>query len=159
MILDSEGRIARANQAARDRFGSPIGRRCADVVDICTTDRRRICTHGCALELIETGDGQRETRGKVKGRPAEVLCSAVGDEVVVTIGEADAFPAAHEHLTPRETEVLQRVSEGLTGKQIAQHLGVSPATIRTHVEHIRDKLGCRTRAEAVARALALGLLA
>jgi DNA-binding CsgD family transcriptional regulator len=35
---------------------------------------------------------------------------------------------------------------------------VSRSTVRTHVEHIREKLSCRTRAEAVARAMAMGLL-
>jgi len=58
----------------------------------------------------------------------------------------------------REAEVLRLVSEGLTNQRIARRLGIQFSTVRTHVEHARQKLGCTTRAEAVARALHLGWL-
>ena len=54
-------------------------------------------------------------------------------------------------LTPREREVLDLVAQGLTTPRIANELGIRPSTVRTHVEHAREKLGARTRAEAVAR--------
>ncbi len=56
-------------------------------------------------------------------------------------------------LTPRETDVLALMVEGLTNPQIAARLVVSRATVRTHVSSILMKLGAATRSEAVALAL------
>jgi ATP/maltotriose-dependent transcriptional regulator MalT len=61
-------------------------------------------------------------------------------------------------LTRRQLEVLQRMAAGLTNKEIAQALFVSPRTVDMHVAHILDRLDCRSRTEAVARAADLGLL-
>lgn len=61
-------------------------------------------------------------------------------------------------LTPRELEVLQLAAEGCAGREIADRLGVSPATVRRHFEHIYDKYGVSDRAGAVAKALREGLI-
>jgi two-component system nitrate/nitrite response regulator NarL len=61
-------------------------------------------------------------------------------------------------LTPRETEVLRLAADGLSGPGIAERLVLSPSTVRTHFEHIYDKLGVRDRAAAVAHALRTGLI-
>jgi len=63
-----------------------------------------------------------------------------------------------EHLTPREEQVLSLLSRGLTNARIADQLGVSRATVRTHLGHIYQKLEAANRVEAVARAVAGGLL-
>jgi DNA-binding CsgD family transcriptional regulator len=52
-------------------------------------------------------------------------------------------------LTERELDVLALVAQGLTNRQISGRLFISPATVRTHLEHIYDKLGVRSRAGAV----------
>jgi DNA-binding CsgD family transcriptional regulator len=57
-------------------------------------------------------------------------------------------------LTEREADVLQLVALGLTNRQIAQRLFISPATVRTHLEHVFDKLDVRSRAAAVSAAFA-----
>ncbi|PWU25362.1 MAG: hypothetical protein C5B48_01690 [Candidatus Rokuibacteriota bacterium] len=54
-------------------------------------------------------------------------------------------------LTPRELEILKWVGRGKTTREIAAVLVVSPHTVRKHVENILEKLGARTRSEAVAR--------
>jgi DNA-binding CsgD family transcriptional regulator len=59
-------------------------------------------------------------------------------------------------LTAREREVLSRMAEGETNKQMAVALGLSPKTVNRHVENIFDKLGVNTRAAAVASALKAG---
>jgi len=70
--------------------------------------------------------------------------------------EREVRPAdALNTLTPREREVLAQIAEGLTNKEIARLLNVSPATIKAHVERIIAKLGVSDRTQAavlVARA-------
>ncbi len=60
-------------------------------------------------------------------------------------------------LTAREGEVLRLIAEGHTNAQIAERLFVSRVTVKTHVNHILQKTGCRDRAQAVAYALRHGL--
>jgi DNA-binding CsgD family transcriptional regulator len=54
-------------------------------------------------------------------------------------------------LMERETQILRWVSCGKTNREIAGILGVSPHTVRKHLEHAYDKLGVHTRAAAIAR--------
>lgn len=62
---------------------------------------------------------------------------------------APASLAAFE-LTAREEEVLQHAARGATNREIAEKLWVSPHTVRTHLQHVFEKLGVRTRTEAAA---------
>ena len=57
----------------------------------------------------------------------------------------------HELLTPRELEVLGLIRRGMRNQEIAQALYISTSTTKVHVRHVFEKLGVRTRAEAVAR--------
>jgi DNA-binding CsgD family transcriptional regulator len=61
-------------------------------------------------------------------------------------------------LTPRESEVLQLMAEGLPNKLIADRLGISEHTAKFHVNAILTKLGAQGRTEAVVRAARLGLI-
>jgi two-component system response regulator DegU len=61
-------------------------------------------------------------------------------------------------LSPRESEILQRVAYGSTTKEVARDLGISPHTVKTHLERIFEKLGATDRAQAVAIALRRGLV-
>jgi PAS domain S-box-containing protein len=61
-------------------------------------------------------------------------------------------------LSGRELEILRLATEGNSGRQIAEQLIVSPATVKTHFENIYEKLGVGDRAAAVAYALRLGLI-
>jgi DNA-binding NarL/FixJ family response regulator len=56
-------------------------------------------------------------------------------------------------LSARESEILGFLAEGLTGEEIARRLVLSPETVRTHVRNATEKLGARTRTEAVVKAL------
>lgn len=62
-------------------------------------------------------------------------------------------------LTRKEREVLARLADGMTNREIAEALYITPATVKTHLAHIYSKLGATNRQEALARAVALGVLA
>ena len=61
-------------------------------------------------------------------------------------------------LTAREREVLALLGSGLDNRTISERLGIGYATVRTHVQALIEKLGARSRLEAVARAAEAGLL-
>ncbi|MEA2495128.1 MAG: hypothetical protein QOJ29_3039 [Thermoleophilaceae bacterium] len=67
--------------------------------------------------------------------------------------EREAHAAAERGyavLSPREREVLSLLAEGLAAQQIADRLGVSALTVRTHVRNAKAKLGARTTSQAIA---------
>ena len=105
-----------------------------------------------------------------KAWPAERICDAlvaVARGEIILPGEIQAGLAAairsnaagaRIHLTPREREVLGGLAEGKSAPQIASELHVSPATVKTHLKTLYEKLGVSDRAAAVAEAMRRGLL-
>ena len=112
----------------------------------------------------------------LKDVPAETLFEAVR---VIAAGEALLAPAVTRRLiaefarlrprarasadgldglTPRETEILGLVAEGLSNHEIAHRLVLSDETVKTHVSHVLRKLGLRDRAQAVVAAYESGLV-
>jgi two-component system OmpR family response regulator len=61
-------------------------------------------------------------------------------------------------LTSRESQVLALLADGLTPSEVAEDLIISRSTVGTHIEHIYEKLGARTRAHAVGIAFRSGVL-
>ena len=87
----------------------------------------------------------------------------IADILSLLAGRTPALPAGPrpplEPLSGSELRVLRYLPTNLSGPEIAGELYVSHNTVRTHITHLYGKLGTHTRAETVARARALGLLA
>jgi DNA-binding NarL/FixJ family response regulator len=85
-------------------------------------------------------------------RATERLISAVASV------EPTRHAAAFDSLTDRESEVLVLAARGLSNVEIAEELGVSIQTIKTHLKHVYMKIGARDRVQAVIAAYEHGLV-
>jgi non-specific serine/threonine protein kinase len=111
-----------------------------------------------AAVLQSTIAGPQLAAAEAAGR-ARTIDEAVAAARAVLDQEASPQRAASRTaLSPREREVLACVVEGLHDREIADRLYISPRTVQSHVLAILNKLGARSRAEAVAIALRTDLL-
>jgi LuxR family maltose regulon positive regulatory protein len=76
----------------------------------------------------------------------------------VPIASDESEPPTYRPLSRRETAILEMIARGMSNKHIAQGLGITPETVKSHAKSIFVKLDTRTRAQAVARAESIGLL-
>lgn len=77
------------------------------------------------------------------------MTSSIARRVVESFKRIDTENPLLQKLTTREKEVLEHLSRGLVNKELAEKLNLSPATVRTHIQNIYDKLQVNTRIEAV----------
>lgn len=111
-----------------------------------------------SLSPAELADAvRRVAKGERVVAPAllSLLVGALGPRADEEGAQAQPSP---ETLTRKEVEVLARLAEGRSNREIAEALFVTPATVKSHLAHIYVKLGVTGRQEAMARAVALGLL-
>lgn len=94
----------------------------------------------------------------VAGGPVELPRQLPFDAVAAPGDPAAVFEELVNPLSVRERDVLLRVAEGRTNNQIADELGVRPATVKTHLDRLFVKLGAPDRASAVAVAMRQGWL-
>ena len=105
-----------------------------------------------ASAVATVAAGQAQLDPSVQRRLLEALAS--GAHVGVPGVPGPTTPA--DGLTAREEEVLTRIADGLSNTEVARQLFVSEATVKTHVNHLLAKTGCRDRAALVAYAFRTG---
>ncbi|MFF0392853.1 response regulator [Kitasatospora sp. NPDC004615] len=108
-----------------------------------------------AVRLVDTGDALLSP--SITRRLVERFATAPPSAA----SPADRAPAVHRDLaalTPRELEVLTMLGRGLSNSELAHHLTLSEATVKTHVARIFAKLTLRDRAQAVVLAYETGLV-
>ena len=86
-----------------------------------------------------------------------ILSPEVTGRVLKAVSSSRGIPT-EVGLSSREMEVLVCLAKGMTSAQIAKGLFITENTVKTHVRHILDKLEAANRAEAVSRAVQLGLI-
>ena len=119
-------------------------------------------TDGDILAAVEAG----ATGYLLKDAPPEDLAAAIraaarGETVLappVAARLLGRVRSGRPTLSPRETEILELLAEGLTNRQISRRLFISEATVKTHLVHVYDKLGVDSRTAAIAAAHQGGLL-
>jgi PAS domain S-box-containing protein len=167
-IVDDARRYVRVNEPATMLLGASRGEilgrriehftppeRCLRLEQLSAALRRKGSLEG-EYEVLR-GDGTRawvRFRARYRFAAGEHLIAAVETARPDDFLALGGIPA----LTPREIEVLQLASDGHTTKQIAATLVVSRATVKTHFEHIYEKLDAHDRVSAVAKALRLSLI-
>ena len=147
VVIDGKGKLSQASARARDLLESYFGAR--DVVP----GEVSAWLAGKSREDELVVDGRRGhlvvrlLRSPVL-EPHRVLLL---EEIRQRVPPAQALRGLG--LTRREAEVLRLVAMGKENVEIGDELGISPATVRKHLERIYPKLGVNTRAAAATRAL------
>lgn len=122
----------------------------ADARDTEVAELLEAGAHGVVLKEAPLVDLARALNSVLDGRfyvdPAYAGLGLVG-------------PVRRTELTPRETEVLHLLAEGLTYEAIGKQLSISAETVRTHVRKACERLGAATSTQAVATALRQRLIA
>jgi two-component system nitrate/nitrite response regulator NarL len=115
---------------------------------------------GYLVKNLDDGLLVRSVRRALNG--AIVLAAAEGGDALHLRGENGARaahrPAARVTLSPREQEILRRVAQGGSNKEIGRELGVAESTVKIHVQHILRKLKLTSRVQAAVYAAEHGLL-
>ena len=161
-VLAPLGAIAVQHHERLDGSGYPRGL-AGPAISTAGTDPRRgrcLSRHDRATAAppgARTGAGggrscaPRSRPGAWTATPSVPCSRAAGHRV----GHRRAWPAG---LTAREVEVLRLVARGLSNREIAEHLVITPKTAGNHVEHVYTKIGVSNRARASLFAMQHGLM-
>ena len=139
--------------------------------EVITSLRRK--SKQAAFIVLTAYDGEEDVYRAVRaGARAYILKDSTNDELIQTIRLVHEgksyFPSeiaatlakrmTAEGLTARETDILDKIVQGLDNKKIAMHLGISEATVKAHVTHLFKKLGVADRTHAAIVAIQRGIV-
>jgi ATP/maltotriose-dependent transcriptional regulator MalT len=110
-----------------------------------------------ARELQKSARIFSELGAKPYRQEVEKELVALGAQVTPLSSDREGGRLNRAGLTRRQIEVLGKLAQGMTNREIAEELVLSPRTVEMHVANVLNKLGCNNRAEAVARGAELGL--
>ena len=124
------------------------------------------------LILTSFGTSEDLSRALDAGATGAILKNAANSELVsairrVAAGKRVVSPEIENmlasdppvpDLSPRQHEILESITRGLTNSQIAQQFDISPESVKTHISKLFEKLGAASRSEAVSIALRRHLL-
>ncbi len=109
-----------------------------------------------AAAIARVADGEASLDEAIQIKVVEAVTAGASADPAPAEGEGEELP---DDLTAREAEVLGLIAGGLSNQEIAERLVVSPATVKSHVNHLFAKIGARDRAQAVGYAYRHGLVA
>lgn len=101
-----------------------------------------------AADLIRNLQAAVNDRALISDKVAAALMKHINDLATSSLHSNGNGKTEIEPLTPRQQEVMELVSEGLTNKEIAEKLYIQCGTVKNHVHHILKKLGVSNRHEA-----------
>jgi LuxR family maltose regulon positive regulatory protein len=107
-------------------------------------------------ELARQGKAISDIRRILAAFPPEA--GTLGKVILHRVPHIVNTPVLIEPLTAREQDILVLLSQRLSNKEIAQKLNITTDTVKRHILNVFQKLGVNRRADAVARAAALGIL-
>ena len=112
------------------------------------------------LVLADPMDAQRLQKLALRGRVScvgsfssdrsqllQLLDVAAGDQVSLMKLDLEPIPGQNVRLTPREEQIVELVAQGLKNKEIAEVLTITAGTVKVHLMHIFEKVGCKDRGE------------
>jgi DNA-binding CsgD family transcriptional regulator len=124
------------------------------LVDTLEGEHRRAQPQQAARNAMDA----RQVRAAEERGAAMTLAAAVDFALLVTADNDEPVPADTGTLSARERELVALVAQGRTDAEIAEKLFISVSTVRTHLDRIRDKSGCRRRADLTRLALQEGII-
>lgn len=160
LLTDESFVIVRANAAASRVLGRPMSQLAGSSIDefivwpsheARVTERRNLVKDGtiCIKRRFVVAQGgfvDLDVCGTASILPGLHMFVAMPP-----VRLRDPKPEARGNsLSRRELQVVDLLANGLTGEEAAEHLVLSPHTVRTHIRNAMDKLGARTRAHLVA---------
>lgn len=159
--------VLASNAAARDRLATLVAQ-CGHQVVEATASPDAVLTDGAAEAVLPAAAvavgvvggefaGWLPSDASAAQVDAALRAVAAGLSVRTKSPQTRNFDSLPEEppvlLTPREIEVLGALGNGMTNKEVARLLGISPHTVKFHIESMFRKLGVASRAEAVAKGM------
>ncbi|MBK8010771.1 MAG: response regulator transcription factor [Deltaproteobacteria bacterium] len=109
-------------------------------------------------KIVEAIKDVKDGGSVIQPNLARALLRIIGKGVEQKDSQPEQMTTAATNLTERELEILQLIAKGLSNQEAAKVLGLSKATIRTHLEHIYEKLDVSNRVEAVTEGIREGII-